>query len=66
MPSATTRPATHNGPNPPPSSRKQALRYPDAQKWEKAHNAELEKLDNVNSIQWIAEKDLPPEPNSSL
>ena len=45
---------------PPPSPRKQGLRYPDAQQWEKAYNAELEKLDNVNAIKRIADKDLSP------
>ena len=39
----------------PPASLNQARRYPDANKWREAHNSELDKIDALQSIQWISD-----------
>lgn len=36
-----------------PANTAQARRYPDAAMWEASHNSELNKLDAMNTIEWI-------------
>lgn len=44
---------------PPPRSRKQTQRYPDATQWGAAHDLELSKLDDAGAIQWLSPTQIP-------
>eukprot|EP00178_Gracilaria_changii_P023027 TRINITY_DN68_c0_g1_i13.p1 TRINITY_DN68_c0_g1~~TRINITY_DN68_c0_g1_i13.p1 ORF type:complete len:1094 (-),score=78.92 TRINITY_DN68_c0_g1_i13:769-4050(-) len=46
---------------PPPATLQQARHYPDAPNWKKAHDDELENLDQHDSIQWLPRDFVPPK-----
>ena len=45
---------------PPPTTLRQARKYPDADKWKQAHDAELQNLDQYDSIKWLPRDFEPP------
>ena len=44
----------------PPVTLTQARHYPDAKKWQQAHDTELQNLDHHNSIEWLPQNFHPP------
>ena len=52
-PQRTTKiPTTIHNTTAPPKTLKQARQYPDANKWAKAHDTELDQLDQMKAIDW--------------
>lgn len=46
---------------PVPRNRRHAVHYSDAKKWERPHNEEIDKLNEMEAIQWIDAKHLPKD-----
>lgn len=53
-------PATISSTTPAPNSTTQARKYPDKNDWARAHDLELQKLDQQRTIEWINNEKLPP------
>ena len=55
-----TIPSAISAHTPAPKSHRSAQKYPDAIEWAEAHDAELQKLDNMQAIKWTPRHLIPP------